>query len=169
MRVLGGTFLMLAFVGIVLAVLVRQAGGWGVPYFSFTSAHGSPCTNNLTGYTCSPLTLADVEFFGDVDLPGGTTVVASHYRSTHDFSLEASLQVPRAGAATALKNLKRAYGPCQRGATSPLSPTGLRQVCVMVNPEGAESDGQLSSRVYAVGTGLRADGSRIVAMTVRSR
>lgn len=160
---------MLAFVAIVLAVLVRQAGGWGVPYFSFTSAHGSHCTNNLTGYTCSPLTLADVEFFGDVDLPDGTTVAASRYRSTHDFSLEASLQVPRSGAATALKNLKEAYGTCQQEATSPLVPTGLRDVCVMVNPEGVEADGELSSRVYAVGTGLRKDGSRVVALSVRSR
>ena len=160
---------MLAFVGIVLAVLVRQAGGWGVPYFSFTSAHGSHCTNNLTGYTCSPLTLADVEFFGDVTLPPDSAVGASTYRSTHDFALEASLHVPAAGAASALKSLKAAYGPCQRDATSPLQTTGLHEICVMVNPDGIEADGQLSSRLYAVGTGLRRDGSRVVAMTVRSR
>jgi hypothetical protein len=160
---------MLAFVAVVLAILVRQAGGWGVPYFSFTSAHGSPCVNNITGYTCSPLTLADVEFFGDVDLPAGTTVGASTYRATHDFALSAQLQVPRAGSAAALKHLHSAYGPCRKGATSALPTRGIREVCVMVNPDGAEADGQLSSRVYAVGTGVARDGSRLVAMTVRSR
>ncbi len=169
LRVLGGTVLMLAFVGVVLAILVRQAGGWGVPYFSFTSAHGSACKNTFTGYTCSPLTLADVEFFADVDLPADTTVGPSTYRSTHDFALDARLRVPAAGAATALKNLRSAFGGCQKDAASPLSPTGLRDLCVMVNPEGAEADGELSSRVYAVGTGLAKNGSRVVAMTIRSR
>lgn len=166
---LGGTALMLAFVAVVLAVLIRQAGGWGVPYFSFTSAHGSSCKNNFTGYICSPLTLADVEFFADADLPADTAVGPSTYRSTHDFALEARLRVPAAGAATALKNLRSAYGPCQKDANSPLSPAGLRDLCVMVNPDGAEADGELSSRVYAVGTGLAKDGSRVVAMTIRSR
>lgn len=169
LRVLGGTALMISFVVVVLAVLVRQAGGWGVPYFSFTSAHGSPCVNNLTGYTCSPLTLADVEFFGDVDLPAETSVGTSTYRATHDFALAAQLQVPRPGAVLALKHLHSAYGPCRKDATSPLRTTGLREVCVMVNPDGAEADGQLSSRVYAVGTGVAKDGSRVVAMTIRSR
>jgi hypothetical protein len=168
-RIVGGIALMLAFVAVVGGVLVSHAGKWGVPYFSFTSAHGSPCTNNFTGYTCSPLTLADVEFFGDVVLPPGTTVGPSTYRSTSNFALAARLKVPPAGAATALKQLRSAYGPCQQDAASPLPTAGLRNVCVMVNPDGAEADGQLSSTVYAVGTGLAADGSRVVAMTIRSR
>ncbi|WP_375426167.1 hypothetical protein [uncultured Friedmanniella sp.] len=168
-RVLGGIALMLAFVAVVGGVLVSRAGRWGVPYFSFTSAHGSHCTNNLTGYTCSPLTLADVEFFGDVRLPEDTTVGASTYRATHDFALDARLEVPRASAAAASKQLRSAYGRCQKDAASPLVTAGLRDVCAMVNPDGAEADGQLSSRVYAVGTGLRRDGTLVVAMSVRSR
>ena len=40
-----------------------------MPYFPFTSDRGSTCKNTLTGYACSPLTLADVEYFGDIDLP----------------------------------------------------------------------------------------------------
>lgn len=166
---LGGIALMLAFVAVVGGILVSRAGRWGVPYFSFTSAHGSSCTNSFTGYTCTPLTLADVEFFGDVVLPKDTVVGASTYRSTHDFALDARLRVPPADAATALKHLKSAYGSCQRDGASPLATAGLREICVMVNPDGAEADGQLSSRVYAVGTGLAKDGTRVVAMTVRSR
>ncbi len=48
-------------------MVTRYAGGWGVPYFSFTSERGSRCTNDFAGYTCDPVTLADVEFFGDVE------------------------------------------------------------------------------------------------------
>ena len=44
---------MLAFVALAFWVVSRQAGAWGVPYFSFTSAHGSRCTNGFTGYTCT--------------------------------------------------------------------------------------------------------------------
>lgn len=168
-RVLVGTTLMFAFVVVVMAVLASRAGGWGVPYFSFTSPHGSHCTNDLTGYTCSPVSLADVEFFGDVELPDTTVVGTSRYRSTHDFTLDADLTVPRAGAAAALAGLQEAYGRCRPGGTSALPTAGLRSVCVMVNPEGVEADGELSSRLYTVGTGVRADGSRVVALSVRSR
>jgi hypothetical protein len=125
-----------------------------VPYFSFTSAHGSPCTNNLTGYTCTPLTLADVEFFGDVDLPADTAVVTSRYRATHDYQLDAQLQVPAASAGTALKRLNSAYGKCRSDVTSPRSTAGLSKVCIMANDDGADADGQLSSRLFTVVTGL---------------
>ncbi len=40
------------FVTASLYVVTRYAGGWGVPYFSFTSERGSHCTNDFAGYTC---------------------------------------------------------------------------------------------------------------------
>ena len=167
--VLGGTALMLAFVAVVLLLLVRQAGQWGVPYFSFTSAHGSPCRNDLIGYTCTPLTLADIEFFGDVNLPNDATVVSGRYRATHDYQLDAQVKVPARSAASALKRLTTAYGRC--GPTRPVLPmTGLRQVCVMATDDGASPTGeQPSSRIYSVATGVSKDGSRLVNLTVRSR
>lgn len=168
-RVLGGTLAMLAFVAVVLAILVRYAGGWGVPYFSFTSAHGSSCRNDIVGYTCTPLTLADVEFFGDIDLPNRSTVLTSRYHTTHDYQLAAQVEVPAADAPAALRQLRSSFGRCQKGANPPVSTKGLTSVCVMVNPEGVEADGELSSRLYSVGTGLRKDGTRFVAMDIRSR
>jgi hypothetical protein len=169
LRVLGGIAAMLVFVGVVLAVLVRHAGDWGVPYFSFTSAHGSPCTNDLTGYTCDPLTLADVEFFGDVDLPEDTTVLAGSYRSTHDYALTAQLRVPRESEAAALEQLREAFGSCGRRVSTPLQTAGLSKVCTMASDDGADESGQLASRLYAVGTGLGKDGSRLIGLSVRSR
>ena len=60
MRISIGLMLMAGFVLILFGLVTRYAGSWGVPYFSFTSERGSPCTNKLTGYICDPLTLADV-------------------------------------------------------------------------------------------------------------
>jgi hypothetical protein len=168
-HVLGGIAGMLLFVAVVLAVLARQAGDWGVPYFSFTSAHGSPCTNDLTGYTCDPLTLADVEFFGDVDLPDDAVVLAGTYRSTHDYELTAQLRVPRESAGAALEQLRTAFGGCRDDVSTPLRGRGLSQVCAMANDTGADADGELASRLYAVGTGLAEDGTRLVGLDIRSR
>jgi hypothetical protein len=168
-RVLGGTVLMLAFVAVVLALLVRQAGDWGVPYFSFTSEHGSPCRNDLTGFTCDPLTLADVEFFADLDLPADTVVLAGSYRATHDYQMSAQLRVPKASAKKADSALRETFGPCREGVATPLATTGVRQVCTMASEEGADESGELPSRLYAVGTGVDAKGNRLVGLAIRSR
>ena len=54
---------MLGSVAVALAILTQYAGVWGVPYFTFRTDRGSMCKNDFTGYTCSPMTLADVEYF----------------------------------------------------------------------------------------------------------
>lgn len=164
-----GTALMALFVATSFCVVARQAGAWGVPYFSFTSAHGSRCTNGWVGYACTPLTLADVEFFGDVDLPATTAVVASRYHATHDFELEAQLEVPTTASAEAAKQLTDAYGPCRRDARSPLPTAGLQQVCVIASGDGADESGEQPSRMVNVGTGIRKDGVRVIGLAVSSR
>jgi len=169
LRVLGGSAAMLLFVAVVLAVLVRHAGSWGVPYFSFTSAHGSPCTNDLTGYTCEPLTLADVEFFGDVDLPDDTVVLTGSYRATHDYQLSAQLRVPPASAEDAFEQLREAFGRCRPAVSTPLETAGLTKTCAMASRDGAEESEEMASRLYSVGTGLSKDGSRLVGLSIRSR
>jgi len=167
-RVLGGTALMLAFVAVVLALLVRQAGDWGVPYFSFTSERGSACRNDLTGYTCDPLTLADVEFHGDLDLPADTVVLAGRYRATHDYEMTAQLRVPKASSAEADRALRESFGPCRKGVSTPLAADGLRKVCAMASEYGAGS-GDLPSRLFTVGSGLDEKGDRLVGLSIRSR
>src|SRR6187549_3778376 len=99
LRILIGIVLMGLFVTASLFVVTRYAGGWGVPYFSFTSERGSHCTNDFAGYTCDPVTLADVEFFGDVNLPDDSRIVSGTYRATHDYRLDAVLEVPAPHAA----------------------------------------------------------------------
>ena len=99
LRILIGIVLMGGFVVLVFVVLSRYAGAWGVPYFSFTTERGSTCTNDFTGYTCTPLTLAEVEFFGRVRSAGRHDGPQGRYRSTHDYQLDAVLDVPRASSA----------------------------------------------------------------------
>ena len=115
LRILIGIVLMGGFVVVVFVVLSRYAGAWGVPYFSFTTERGSTCTNDFAGYTCTELTLAEVEYFGQFDLPDDTTVLQGRYRSTHDYQLEALLSVPPASRAAALKSLHSNFGPCVNG------------------------------------------------------
>ncbi len=161
---------MAAFVLIALSIVLQYAGSWGVPYFSFTSERGSPCRNNLSGYTCSPLTLADLEFYGDVDLPDDSTMISGTYKATHDYQLDATVDVPKATAAEALSGLKEAYGECQPGRPSPLSAKIFREVCVLTNDDVVSgSSSEPSSRLYLVGTGLRKDGTRHIVLTMKSR
>ncbi|HZA73509.1 MAG TPA: hypothetical protein VE476_11435 [Propionibacteriaceae bacterium] len=168
-RVLAGIAMMAGFVLIAFAILTRYAGTWGVPYFGFTSDRGSQCTNNLTGYVCEPTTLAEVEFYADLDLPDDTRVVEGVYRSTHDYELDALLEVPAASAPSALKSLNEAFGPCLRNYPSPLNTEGVTTLCTMATVDAVAESGEPASRLYVVGTGVREDGSRPIYMTIRSR
>jgi len=157
--------------GVILALLVlaRFAGGWGIPYFSMTTENGSRCVNTFTGFTCESVTLADVELFGDVDLPDDTQVVRSRYVSTHDYALQAALEVPAASAQDALAALQESYGKCVKDHPNPLSEDGLTSLCILANDQETTQTGIPDSRVYVVGTALRADGTRVVNLSVRSR
>jgi hypothetical protein len=154
---------------VALLVLARFAGGWGVPYFSQTTDRGSRCVNTFTGFECASLTLADVGYFGDVELPADTRVVSSHYRSTHDYQLEAVLEVPPASAADGLAALQDSYGRCVKDHSSPLTEPGLKSVCILANDQDTTATGVPDSRVYVVATALRSDRTRVVNLSVRSR
>jgi hypothetical protein len=170
MRVITGLMLMTAFVLIAWAVITRYAGGWGVPYFSFQTDRGSSCRNNLTGYTCTKLTLADVEFYGDVELPAASRVLDGTYHATHDYQLQARLVVPKVDAAAAMRGLTESFGRCQPSHPAPMPTAGLINICVLANDDEAiTSDGELSGRLFSVGTGLRKDGIRTIFLSVRSR
>ncbi len=169
MRIIVGVMLMTAFVLIALGVVVRYAGGWGVPFFSYTSENGSSCRNTLTGYVCEPLTLADVEFFSDADLPDNTQVVTASYTATHDYRLSASLRVPKASAGAAAKSLVAEFGGCQADHPPPISTSGLTGYCTLANDDAVTRSGEPPSRLWVIGTGVRKDGVRVISMTIRSR
>ena len=169
LRVLAGIAMMVGFVLITFAILLRFAGPWGVPYFSFTSDRGSSCTNNFTGYVCTPTTLAEVEFYAELDLPDDTRVVEGTYRSTHDYQLDALLEVPAASSDAALKSLNEAFGPCVSTQPSPLNTKGVFSLCTMATVDAVSESGEPASRLYVVGTGVRVDGARPIFMTIRSR
>jgi hypothetical protein len=160
---------MLGSVAVALAILTQYAGAWGVPYFTFHTDRGSMCKNDLTGYTCSPMTLADVEYFGDVDLPDNSSVVSGTYRSTHDYQLEAIIEVPLDSANQALISLNHTFGDCISELPSPLNAKGLRKACVMANDDVFSESEEPSSRIYLIGTGVRRDGTRLIGMVIKSR
>jgi hypothetical protein len=160
---------MLGSVAVALAILTQYAGAWGVPYFTFRTDRGSTCKNDLTGYTCSPMTLADVEYFGDVSLPENSAVLAGTYRATHDYQLEAMIEVPLDSADQALTSLNRAFGDCISELPSPLSMKGIRDTCVMANDDVFTESDEPSSRLYLIGTGIRQDGTRVIGMVIKSR
>jgi hypothetical protein len=162
--------LMFGSVFVAFAILTQYAGAWGVPYFSFTTDRGSTCKNALAGYTCSAMTLADVEYIGNLDHPDDSSVVAGTYRSTHDYQMEAIVEVPAATANQALAGLKQAFGDCIEEFPSPMSTEGIRHNCVMANADAVgESDEPSSSRLYMIGTGVRKDGTRVIGMVIKSR
>lgn len=169
MRIIVGVMLMVAFVLITFGLLTRYAGGWGVPFFSYTSERGSSCTNTVTGYTCDPLTLADVESYLGVDLPADTRVVRGTYTATHDYTLTASLQLSAKSQAAGLKAMQQEFGSCQPDHPSPIPTAGLTQLCVLANDSGATSTGEPPSTLYVIGTGVAKNGTRVVSITLRSR
>ncbi len=169
MRIIVGVMLMAAFFLITFGLITRYAGSWGVPFFSYTSERGSTCTNTMTGYTCDPLTLADVEFYTGVDLPGDTRVVQGSYTATHDYTLLASLRMSAKSQAAGLKALQQEFGGCQRDHPPPISTTGLSAFCVLANDNGALRTGEPPGSLYVVGTGVAKNGTRVVSITIRSR
>ena len=160
---------MLGSVAVTLAILTQYAGAWGVPYFTFQTDRGSMCKNDLTGYTCSPMTLSDVEYFADVDLPDNSSVVSGTYRSTHDYQLEAIIEVPLDSANQALISLNQTFGACISELPSPLNAKEIGKTCVMANDDVLSESEEPSSRVYLIGTGVRKDGTRLIGMVIKSR
>jgi hypothetical protein len=154
---------------VALLILGRFAGGWGIPYFSMTTDRGSRCVNTFTGFECPSLTLGDIGYFGDVELPADTRVVSSHYRSTHDYQLEAVLEIPPASAPGGLKALQDSFGKCVRNHPNPLTEPKLNSICILANDQDTTETGIPDSRVYVVATALRADKTRVVNLSVRSR
>lgn len=170
MRISIGLLLMAGFVMILFGLVTRYAGGWGVPYFSFTSERGSPCVNKLTGYVCDPLTLADVQFYSDAELPADTKVISGTYTATHDYTLRARMEVPKASADAALQALVEEFGGCVSGHPAPMETTQLTSICILANDDAVTRQGEPPSRLYVIGTGVRPDdGTRVIDMTIRSR
>lgn len=160
---------MIVIVLVLLGVVTRFAGVWGVPYFKYVSDRGSPCQNTLTGFVCTPLTLSDVTFYSDAEFPDGTKVTSGSYRATHDYHLQARLEVPAESAAAAFAQLTDEFGQCQPDHPVPIATDNLTDVCVLANDDGVTRQGEPPSRIYVIGTGVRTtDGVRVIDLDIRS-
>ena len=71
-----------------------------------------------------------MQFYSDAELPDDTKVISGSYVATHDYVLQARLEVPKASAAPALAALTDEFGPCVTGHPVPMETTaadgGLR-------------------------------------------
>ena len=161
---------MIILAAIPFVILSRYAGGWGVPFFSFHTDRGSTCTNDWTGYHCDRVTLDDIRWWGDIHLPDSAVVQRAHYKSTHDFSLDAVVSVPKSDAARTLASTNKTFGACAEHPTR-LDTTGLRSVCVRANDATASSEqsSTFADTLYEVTTGIGKDGSLIIGIHEQSR
>ncbi len=166
-----GTAIMVVLVAILIAVLSRFAGGWGVPFFSFTTDRGGKCTNTLTGYECDRLTVGDISWWGDVDLPRHTKIIRAHYESNAVFELNAVVVVPKEDAKSTYKKLHKTFGSCGRKRPGNVNTSKLNHGCTMANQETdpKEHHGPVANRNYVISTGLRHDGSRVIGIKEKSR
>jgi hypothetical protein len=171
LRILLGTLVMLILAAIPLVILSRYAGSWGVPYFTFTTERGSVCTNDFTGYHCDDLTLADIRWWGDIYLPPNAIVQSSHYKSTHDFELDAVVEVPKQSATPTLAAVRKTFGSCIPDHPTRLETEGLRGVCVMANDatDSTDSDARLSDTLYEITTATKPDGTLVINIHEESR
>jgi len=171
LRILIGITIMIIVAAAPFVILSKFAGGWGVPYFTFVTDRGTTCTNDFTGYHCDNLTLADIEWWGDVQLPADTKRISSYYKSTNNFSLDALVEIPVAQQKKTLKSLGKTFGSCQPDHPTQLDTTGLTKICVRANDVTAdiESSKPLSDTVYEVTTAYRANGALLVNIHEESR
>lgn len=139
-----GFVAIVALIAVIIAVVWRLAGSWGVPGFSFTNEYGSTCKNNLTGYVCSPMSEEHVRAVVDAELPEGMEMVASAYTKKGPWSMTARFLMPEEVAKDAIPKLRETYGDCAPSAPSSLkTEPGLTDFCVMTDaraPEGAPRD-----------------------------
>lgn len=170
-RILIGIGIMIIVAATPFVVLSKFAGGWGVPYFTFVTDRGTTCTNDFTGYHCDNLTRADIIWWSDAQLPQGTRLIRSHYKSTNDFSLDALVQVPAAESKQTLAALGKTFGPCRPDHPTQLTTPGLTHLCVRANDatEEIESSKPLSDVLYEVSSGYRKSGDLLVAINEQSR
>jgi hypothetical protein len=170
-RILIGIGVMIILAALPFLILSRYAGDWGVPYFSWTTVRGSVCTNDIAGYHCDDLTVADINWYGDLDLPSSSTVLSAHYKSTHDFELEAIVEVPESDAKDTVAGLDDTFGGCVDNHPTRLDTDGLDGVCVRANDasDSTESDAPLADTLYEVTTGAQKDGTLMVTVYEKSR
>lgn len=161
---------MIVLAAIPFLILSRYAGGWGVPFFSFETDRGSTCTNDIAGYHCDDVTVEDIRWWGDVEVPTSATVLSSHYQATHDFTLDAVLSVPKQDAAGTLAGINKTFGACQAGHPTQLDTTGLAKVCIRANDvTTSDSAATFSDTLYEVSTGTRKDGTLVISIHEESR
>lgn len=133
-RVTIGVVVIVALIAILIAVVLRTAGSWGVPGFSFTNEYGSRCKNNITGHVCSPMTEEHIQALVKTEIPEGAEMISSTYTQSGSWSMMARYRLPEEVAADAVPELKKTFGGCASSAPSTLKiEPNLSKFCVMTS------------------------------------
>lgn len=170
LRILVGFCVMVLVMLIAWLVVAANAGRWGVPMFSFTNERGSQCRNDFLGHSCSKMTLEDISYRAEVQLPSDTKVLLGTWRQTHDFELTARLVFPKETAKTGYETLQKKFGECRKDQPSPLATVpDLTALCVMSNEFTRMEGGQPPDRLWQISSATQADGSTLIHMAIRSR
>lgn len=153
-------------------ILSGLAGRWGVPGFAFTNDYGSDCKNNLTGYTCSPMTLADIEQATGFDLPEDAEVQSSLLTMPNDeVQAQILLTAQQAEEIAVHDRLQQNYGDCSPLAASPLnSIPGLTDLCVRTNMGVTVTEAeQATTKLWRVSVANTPEGNVLVDFDIRNR
>jgi hypothetical protein len=68
-----------------------------------------------------------------------------------------------------MTSLRETFGTCLDEIPSPVSTKGMHDTCVMANDDIYSESEEPSGRLYLIGTAVRTDGTRIIAMVIKSR
>ena len=133
-RILIGFSVILVLTVVIIAVVWRQAGVWGVPGFTFRHELGSHCTNTFTGYECE-MTPEHVRAVTETEFPPEAELgTATYIENGGLWSMTARFVLPENTADDALAQLKETFGDCTQHAPSSLrSEPGLTDFCVLTS------------------------------------
>ncbi|WP_026927011.1 hypothetical protein [Granulicoccus phenolivorans] len=153
-------------------ILSGLAGRWGVPGFAFTNDNGSQCRNNVTGYTCSPMTLRDIKAATEFDLPDESVVRSSLLTMpNHEVQAQIQLTAQQAEAFDLHHRLQQAYGDCSPLAASPLnSIPDLTDLCVRTNMGVTVTEAEkATTKLWRVSVANTPEGNVLVDFDIRNR
>jgi hypothetical protein len=168
-RILIGIGIMIILAATPFVILSHYAGRWGVPYFTFTTDRGTTCTNDFTGYHCDHLTVSDITWWGDIRLPPGTRVVSSYYKSTHNFRLDAVVEIPSDQVGWTINTLRQSFGTCVPGHPTQTATEDLTSKCVRANDASDDESSRLPDTLYEITTGYNKKHVVVVGIHEESR
>ncbi len=167
LRILIGIVVMGLFTAAALGFVLKRAGDWGIPYFSYTAPGGTICTNTIDGHNCPYVTKDDFQRWSNLDVPEGTMLLRASYASDLlSSTMSATLRTDADQAEDFLALLTETFGDCQPGGVEPAELDGFDELCIANSARARGTQGVSFTRSWSFATGLNEDGLRVTVLTV---